>query len=367
MSQPARPLGRSLAGLLALLFCVALVPLTHAEFAVQQRTDADQLLLRNLIGEVNVEGHGGRGFEIEVSVQGADADPERVDVELIDGSSEATLNVLFPLDQSRSYVYPRMGRSTSKFSPGDSDGSSWLSRMFGGRSRKITVSGRGSGLELWADVTVRVPAGGSLRLEHGVGTIRAGDVEGDLDLDSISGSVEIRQLDGLLSVDVGSGEVIVEQMQGREILIDTGSGAVELSDCRSERINIDTGSGRVVIENASGEKLLVDTGSGGVRARGVDVESATIDTGSGAVDLELSGMGRGRFEIDTGSGGINLELPPDASAEIRAESGSGGIRVQVGAGAKVHHEDEHSAVIVVGGGDAEVRLDTGSGAIRIRG
>jgi len=54
MSKPARPLGRSLGGLLALLFCVALVPRTHADFAVQQRTDADQLVLRNLIGEVKV-------------------------------------------------------------------------------------------------------------------------------------------------------------------------------------------------------------------------------------------------------------------------------------------------------------------------
>jgi len=333
-----------------------------ADFVIQKSTDSDQLTLRNLVGEIVIEGHNGRGFEIEVSIQGQDADPDLIEVELLEGR-DATLNILFPLDESRSYVYPRIGRSTSKFSMDRDGNAGWMSKLFGGS--KITVSGRGSGLEIWADVTVRVPAGGRLELQHGVGKITAADVAGKLDLDSMSGSVTVSRLDGDLDIDVGSGAVTVEHVQAEEVMIDTGSGSVDLTECQCTRVNIDTGSGHVDIQVARGEKLSVDTGSGRVEAQGIDMQSAQIDTGSGGVQLELTGMGTGRFDIDTGSSGIELRLPPDASAEIRAETGSGGIRLDVD-GATVRHKDDDSALIVVGGGAADVRLDTGSGAIRIR-
>jgi len=361
----SRPLPvRCVAWLLGALLLAGLTLPAAADFVVQKSTDADRLTLRNLVGEVAIEGHSGRGFKIEVSIQGGDADPELIQVELLEGS-DATLNVIFPLEESMNYVYPRMGRSTSKFSPGNGD-NGWMSELYGRRAKKkLTVSGRGSGLEIWADVTVRVPAGGTLRLQHGVGDINAGDVEGDLDLDSMSGSVDVSRLHGDLGIDVGSGAVAVERVEAEEVVIDTGSGAVDLLDCHCEQISVDTGSGSVEVARAEGEKLEVDTGSGRVEAREINVESAKIDTGSGSVQLELTGMGSGRFEIDTGSGGIELRLPPDASAEIRADTGSGGIRLDVD-GATVRHKDDDSALIVVGGGAADVRLDTGSGGIRIR-
>ena len=81
-----------------LLFAVAAVPAT-ADFNVEKSVRADTLTLNNLIGEVVVEGHGGSGFEVEISVQGADADPELIEVDLQDGSN-ATLSVYFPVDQT---------------------------------------------------------------------------------------------------------------------------------------------------------------------------------------------------------------------------------------------------------------------------
>ena len=364
MSRPGLVPRRCAVWFLGALLLAGLTLPASADFVVSKSTSSDRLTLRNLVGEIVIEGHSGRDFEIEVSVQGRDADPDRIEVELLEGS-DATLSILFPLDESSSYVYPRIGRSTSKFSLERDGNMSWMSKLFGGSKKKITVSGKGSGLELWADVTVRVPAGASLRLEHGLGEVSATKIEGDLDLDSMSGSVAVTRLVGNLGVDVGSGAVNVEHVEGNEISIDTGSGSVDVADCRCEEINIDTGSGHVEIADFRGEKLAVDTGSGHVEAREIDVESAEIDTGSGGVQLELTGMGTGRFEIDTGSGGIQLQLPANASAEIRAETGSGGIHLDVD-GATVRHKDNDSALIVVGGGAADVKLDTGSGAIRIR-
>ena len=131
---------RCTAWLLGTLLLAGLTLPASADFVVEKSTDADRLTLRNLVGEIVIEGHSGRGFEIEVSVQGGDADPELVEVELLTGS-DATLNVIFPLEESMDYVYPRMGRSTSKLSPGYDD-NGWMSELYGRRAKKkLTVSG----------------------------------------------------------------------------------------------------------------------------------------------------------------------------------------------------------------------------------
>jgi DUF4097 and DUF4098 domain-containing protein YvlB len=354
--------------ILAVLLIPALSTPARAGFDTKKSVSANHLTLRNLIGEVSVVGHSGRDFEIEVSVQGSDADEDSVQIDFQEGST-ATLNVLFPIDQSKNFVYPKMGSGTTTFSlDGKNGDSSWLSKFLGGSSNKrIKVTGRGSGLEIWADVTVRVPAGSSVEILHGVGDITAQGVDADIELDSSSGSVTIGNINGRLGVDVGSGAVVAENVRGDKILIDTGSGSVELNDCAGKDVTVDTGSGRVQIDNVEADKLSVDTGSGSVKLKRVAAESVSVDTGSGAVTLELDRMGTGRFEIDTGSGGVDLRLPPDASAEIRAETGSGGIDLDLdGSGAEVHHIEEDSVSISVGGGEARVNLDTGSGSIRVR-
>jgi len=353
--------------MLAVMLLAVLAAPANAGFDYKKSASADHLTLRNLIGEVSVVGHSGRDFEIEISVQGADANEDSVQIEFIEGS-KTTLNVLFPVDQSKNFVYPKLGGGSTTFTMGGADGDSgWLSKLFGGSSnRRIKVSGRGSGLEIWADVTVRVPAGSSVEILHGAGDITARDIDADLVLDSNSGAVEVANVNGRLSVDVGSGAVTAENVRGEKILIDTGSGSVKMNDCSAEEITVDTGSGRVQLDTIEADELVVDTGSGSVKVRGVSADSASIDTGSGSVTLELDRMGSGRFEIDTGSGGVDLRLPPDASAEIRAETGSGSIDLDLGSDATVHHKDEDSVSIVVGGGEARVNLDTGSGSIRVR-
>ena len=96
---------------LAVCLLVGALP-AQAEFEEQGSVSADRLTLRNLIGEINVEGHNGSEFEIEVRVQGDDATRERITIERKEGSA-AEWNILFPLDESKRYVYPRLGRGSS--------------------------------------------------------------------------------------------------------------------------------------------------------------------------------------------------------------------------------------------------------------
>jgi hypothetical protein len=341
----------------------------QAEFDESFELGGDKLVLTNLIGEVTVEGHSGGTFLVEVRVRGGDASRSNISIETREGGT-AELAIVFPLDRETDYVYPHMGRgSRTSFDIRSGDGdrsglSGFVSRLFGGGGGRIKVTSSGNGMELWADVSVKVPQGVRTEIRHGVGAIKASDIEGGLVLDSRSGTIEARGIRGELIVDTGSGKAVVEDAEGPSINVDTGSGRVELARVEGETVDIDTGSGSIRFDTVTAGSLRMDTGSGGVSGGGLSAEEAEIDTGSGSVDVQFDHVGDGDFTIDTGSGSIRLQLPPGASATIHAETGSGGVQVDL-PGADVRKRGRDEADITIGGGAARFDLDTGSGSIRI--
>ena len=345
-----------------------------ADFSETKSFSTDSLTVTNLIGEVRVTGHKGSGFEVVVDVQGDDASRDEVQVE----TDHDSLTVVFP--KTKRYVYPELdAHDEITFRPNDND--SWIGALLGSQ---VKVSRSGSGLEIWADVEIRVPEGGRLKLRHGAGAVVAEDVAGDLDLDSHHGKVSVVSVDGdlrvdtgsgnvsvvevrgVINIDTGSGDVDVSAVQGDEVVIDTGSGDVTLADVAATNdVLIETGSGDISLTEVSGDRFNIDTGSGDIDARGVRAESAMIDTGSGAVGFSLAEMGRGDFDIDTGSGGITLALPATAACEVQAEAGSGGVQVDLTGVRNLRREDDDEVEFTLGDGGARVTLETGSGGIRI--
>ncbi|MFO7610381.1 MAG: DUF4097 family beta strand repeat-containing protein [Candidatus Krumholzibacteriia bacterium] len=359
---------RSPAGAVALLAVLAAAGAAlGGEFERTFTFTGDDLEVVSMIGATEVVAADGDDFAVTVRVRGKDAAEDLVTFAASDGG-EGSLVVRFPLEQHTRYVYPALGggKSTIHFRDGDPEETSWLRRIFGGLGgQKITVSGDGRGLEVWADVTVAVPRDAGLKVRQGVGAVRADGVRGDLDLDTHSGGITARDLEGDLRADTGSGRVEVARARG-DVNVDTGSGSVSLADVAGEKVHVDTGSGGVRAETIVCKDLLVDTGSGSVKARAVSTDRAKIDTGSGGVELQLDRMGSGRFVIDTGSGSIELQLPRDASASITAETGSGSVRADV-PGAEITHKERNELRLTVGDGAARVTLDAGSGSITVKG
>ncbi len=349
----------------ALLVLLLAGPLAAQEFTESFTLDFTSLHVVDLIGEVRVLPATGDAFEVEVAVRGEDAGRDRLT--FVVDKDKRTLRIDFPLDKERDYVYPPLknGKTSIRFDPDDAgDHDFWdaVASLLG--SERVTVRGRGRGLQVWADVTVRVPAGREADVRLGVGRIEAEGVRGELVLDISSGSVSAHDVDGSVLADTGSGAVEFLDVRG-DATADTGSGDVVMRRCRGDEIKADTGSGCVTFEDVVCKRLAADTGSGGVQAEAVDAESVQIDTGSGSVLLQLTRMGDGRFEVDTGSGGVELVLPRDASCRVAAETGSGGVRVDVpGIAAPERGADVYE--FTVGGGAAPVGLDTGSGGIMVR-
>ena len=360
-----RPLSSFLFG--ALLVSLLAGAAVAGEFQRSFALDSRELKVSNLIGAVEVLPSADGEFHVDVRVQGEDASEDLLEFEVREGR-KGELLVRFPVKGHSKYVYPPLGRnSKTVFTRRDvqAEERSWLKKLFSGWSgRKITVRGKGGGLEVWADLVIRVPEGRSLALDQGLGRIVARDVAADLSLDINSGSIETRDTSGDLVADTGSGDVEVLRARG-EVLVDTGSGNVTVTDIDGAKLLVDTGSGNVEVAEARCRSLNVDTGSGRVTARRVHTDAAHIDTGSGHVQLQLDHMGQGRYLVDTGSGNITLELPADASARILADTGSGGITSLI-EGATINHKERDELDMTVGGGKNRVVLDAGSGSITIK-
>ena len=120
----------------------------QAGFEERLEFDAQTLRLGNLIGEIQVEGHDGDRFEVLISVQGRDADRDQISIKQKRGR-EAEVLVIFPLDRETHYVYPKLGKSKSSFTPTRNfreDRSWWSSLWDVLQGNQIHVSGKGLSL-----------------------------------------------------------------------------------------------------------------------------------------------------------------------------------------------------------------------------
>ncbi len=351
---------KTIAALVASVVMLAAVVAMAGEYTIEERVEAEVLVLSNLAGEITVRPASGDAFEIVVHVRGEDAEKGVLEFD-IERGRKAKAKIVYPVESHRTFIYPAIGRSNVSISPrGDGDQNLW--RKLLGLSKRVKIRGKGSGLEVWADVKISMPAGASLKVYHGAGEMSAAGLRGDILLDNHMGNIVVIDVDGDVSADTGSGGVEIEKIVG-DVLVDTGSGSVRVDDVRGD-VHVDTGSGSVEGVDLDCRKLVVDTGSGGIELHRVGADAMRLDTGSGSVEVDLLRMGDGRFVIDTGSGGIRMRLPADASAEIEADTGSGGIKWDLD-DPRIHRRDKDHVEMTLGDGRAEVVLDTGSGSIRV--
>ena len=134
---------------LSLLVAAALATARPLGGQKTHRLDGPRVAIYNLAGRVEVVPGEGPHAVVEIVRGGDDADRLSVATGRV-GDREA-LRVIYPDDR---VVYPEMGRSNTTIRVRD-DGT-FLDGWRGGD--EVRISGRGRGLEAYADITVRVPA-----------------------------------------------------------------------------------------------------------------------------------------------------------------------------------------------------------------
>jgi len=335
----------------ALMICL---PSAGAQEVERLSVSGSEVSVYNLAGTLQVLPGSGSGVAVEVMRGGEDA--RMLEVDVLEVNGRQALIVRYPSDE---VVYPEMGRRSRTTVRVREDGS--FGDGSGGRRNEVEIRGSGDGIEAWADLIVRVPAGRDLAVHLAVGGAEVGAVDGDVSIDTGSGEVHARGGSGTLNLDTGSGTVTVEDFQG-DLLVDTGSGAVELSGIRGGEIEVDTGSGSVRGDGVSAAHFRVDTGSGQMILSRVACPEVFLDTGSGSVELELL-EDVDELVVDTGSGGVTIRVPAGLGAEVEVDTGAGGIDLDLELEVRTIKRNYMRGVL--GDGRGSISIDTGSGAVRL--
>jgi lia operon protein LiaG len=317
----------------------------------------DDVAIYNLAGEVRVE-PGSSSVTAEVTRGGADAGKLKVMQGEIDGWE--TLRLLYPGNRIR---YGRLSDGSSTELRVRENGTFGYNADGEGkeRGRRVTITGRGGGLDAHANLRVTVPPGKRVAIYLAVGKVAVSNVEGDLWIDASAAPVTTSGTRGELDIDVGSGAVQVTDAQG-ELSVDTGSGTVSVSGIRGEHVSIDTGSGEVTASDVRSSELSIDTGSGDIQVTGLVAPQLVLQTGSGSVVADVRGEVK-EVRVDTGSGDVTLKLPPTLGAEVDIETSSGDIETDFSVSVTRHARDHLTGTI--GDGKGKIAIETGSGGIKL--
>jgi hypothetical protein len=343
-------------GLAILTLCLPLATLA-AQKAERYTIDGGDVAIYNLAGEVKVE-PGSGAVTTEVTRGGADAAKLKVLKGEVDGWE--ALRVIYPADRIQ---YSRL-----------SDGSSTQLRVrengtFGDehdgegkqRGKRISITGKGGGLDAYADLRVTVPPGKRVAIYLAVGKVSVTNVDGDLWVNASAAPVTTSGTRGELNVDVGSGAVQVTEARG-ELSVDTGSGMVAVSGVRGEKVSIDTGSGDVTASDVRSNELSIETGSGDIEVTGLVAPQVSLETGSGSVAADVQGE-VWNVNVQTGSGDVTLKLPQNLGAEVDIETSSGDIETDFSVSVTRHARDHLTGRI--GDGRGKIAIETGSGGIKL--
>jgi len=339
-----------------LAFCVVFAASGAAQ-TTRYVLKGDSVAVYNLVGELRVEPGSGNDVAVQVTRGGADA--ARLDVQSGPLRGRETLRIIYPDDVISLPDWGRGWNTTLRVREDGTfgDGGSW--RRDG---REVRITGRGHGLEAYADLRVSVPAGRRVALHLGVGKAFVSNVEGVIVVQAASADVSAERTRGTLKIDTGSGNVDVRDASG-DVTLESGSGDITATGVHGGRVRLDTGSGNITLTGAEATELHIDTGSGDVAVTGAKGDDLSIDTGSGNVDVGLTATFRS-LTIDTGSGDVTLRVPSTIGAEVELDTGSGefdlgGLTIQV----RRLQEDHITGTI--GDGRGRLSIETGSGNVRL--
>ena len=123
------------------------------------------------------------------------------------------------------------------------------------------------------DLEIEVPAGTSVQIEDGSGSLTIRGV-GDVELKDGSGSAHIENVGSVL-VEDGSGSLRIEDANG-DVEVRDGSGSMTISGVTGGVV-IEDGSGSIVIETVGGSVRIDEVGAGGVNVRDVERDLVVND------------------------------------------------------------------------------------------
>ena len=251
-----------------------------------------------------------------------------------------------------------------------------------GREMTIFSEPSPAALSISVDVHLKVPRGGTLKVDNLVGALTARGPECDMNVETMTADVAIENVKGKVNVATSSGNIVIQTLTGplqcmsgtgkialtdiqgdvaancatgtislsssefANATLETGTGSITVTKSKGD-LNALTGSGKVHIDEHRDARLLrIRTGTGSIRLKGdfSILETFCIQTGTGNVTFASTPFPEALFEISVGIGQIAIDVPglktkghpvrkfhgsihetPKGSGTIRA--GSGNIKI----------------------------------------
>jgi lia operon protein LiaG len=342
---------------LGFLPLAALLAVPAAAQSTRYTLKGDSVAVYNLVGELRVEPGSGNDVAVQVTRGGADA--ARLDVQSGPLRGRETLRIIYPEDV---ISLPDWGRGWNTTLHVRDDGTFGDDGRWRREGREVRITGRGRGLEAYADLRVSVPAGKGVALHLGVGKAFVSNVDGVIVVQVASADVSAERTRGTLKIDTGSGNVDVRDASG-DVSLESGSGDITATGLRGRRIKLDTGSGNITVTGAEATELRIATGSGDVTVTGAKGDDLSFDTGSGNVDVALLTTFQS-LKIETGSGDVTVKVPPTIGAEVELDTGSGEIDLG-GLTMQVRRLQQDHITGTIGDGKGRLSIETGSGNVHL--
>lgn len=181
-------------------------------------------------------------------------------------------------------------------------------------------------------VVVHLPMRFNVSAQTSAGDIRAGNLQGNINLISSAGDVEVENVQGnQINIHTSAGDINTGNLEGH-ISLDTSAGDVEMGDVKAEgllkihssagdiqaqniyadEVDIDSNAGTIQIEHLEGDSKL-ESNAGNIQ---VDTASGALNASTNAGDIDVTLAQNTPADLRTNVGGITITVPQDFHADI---------------------------------------------------
>lgn len=334
----------------------------------------DSVAVENLVGHMRVtQGNGPLQITATVVAGGDQAQTlmQSVKLDVTTAGKQVRVHVSYPVDRYDTFLYvPANSRAEG------SDELCILGKLicFHGRSsstfeyqgKRVRVnesSSGGSGVPLYVDVVVRLPAHVSASFSNTAGLLKADGLANHLSLATQGGDIHAQSLSGQLHARSDGGDIYLSDVTSSNAQVDTGGGDLTGSSVTGD-ISLATGGGDAKLGTLAG-KLSLTSGGGDARLSGnlSSLESLRAEMGGG--DLTVSGNLTALKLLNAASGGGDLVFrASNLSMHLDAASGGGDISVHLPDTRNVNSSSDHFSGDI-GNAAGEGTLRAGGGDISV--
>ena len=330
--------------------------------------------LENLVGHMRVvQGTGPVRIDATVVAGGdhAQALAQSVKLDVSTSGTQTLVHVDYPVDRYDTFLYspPNSasngsdevcilgklicfhGRSSSDF------------RYQGKRVRVNQSTSGGSGVPLYVDVVVHLPANVAGNFTNAAGLLDADGLANTLSLNTQGGDIHAQNLRGQLEAASGGGDIYLSHVTSPKVRVHTGGGDLTGNSLGGD-LDVATGGGDAGLGDVAG-KLSLTTGGGDAHLSGDLSALRSLDVETGGGDLNASGNLAALTSLDAESGGGDIELHvSNLSVHLAAASSGGDIGIHLPDMRNVNSSSDHFSCDL-GKATGTASLNSGGGDITL--